>query len=195
LRVERGYVRPEDEPAVTESEPQSDTREVNAAVQPASADSVEAVDGDSLDQEESEDDGIKPIPDRLLTEFKAYQTLALRDALGQNPDLSFLVALHALCLKLFYVEIDAKSIVLGSQAPGLNDSAIAKAIDDRHRRWSKQLPQESDELWDALLKFDVDSRHALFAHCVGLSINAVHESWNRRPRALAHADRVAETDA
>src|SRR5262249_19326089 len=28
--------------------------------------------------------------------------------------------------------------------------------------------------------------------CVALSINAVHESWNRRPRALAHADRIAE---
>src|SRR5262249_44965608 len=34
--------------------------------------------------------------------------------------------------------------------------------------------------------------HVLFAHCVGLSVNAVHESWNRRPRALVQADRVAE---
>ena len=25
-----------------------------------------------------------------------------------------------------------------------------------------------------------------------MSVNAVHEPWNRRPRALAHADRVAE---
>src|SRR5262249_52267159 len=118
---------------------------------------------------------------------------------GQNPDLSFLVALHALSLKLFYrytsdscLEIDAKSVVLASQTPGLNDSAIAKTIDNRHRKWSKQLPEGSDELWDALLEFDVDSRHALFAHCGGLSVNAVYESWNHRPRALAHADRVAE---
>src|SRR5262249_37624234 len=35
-------------------------------------------------------------------------------------------------------------------------------------------------------------RGALFAHCVALSINAVYEPWNRRPRALAHADRIAE---
>jgi ParB family transcriptional regulator, chromosome partitioning protein len=27
---------------------------------------------------------------------------------------------------------------------------------------------------------------------VALSINAVHETWNRRPRALAHADLIAE---
>ena len=32
----------------------------------------------------------------------------------------------------------------------------------------------------------------LFAHCVGLSVNAVCEAWNRRPRALAHADRLAQ---
>ena len=38
--------------------------------------------------------------------------------------------------------------------------------------------------------FDGDSRQALFAHCVGLSVNATFEAYNRKPRALAHA-RVA----
>src|SRR5207245_6294328 len=33
---------------------------------------------------------------------------------------------------------------------------------------------------------------ALVADCGAVSINAVHESWNRRPRALAHADCIAE---
>ena len=195
LRVERGYVRPEDEPAVPESEPETDA----GAVDPAAVEGVEPEVSSPADQEEPEDEGVKPIPDRLLTELTAYRTLALRDALAQNPDVAFLAALHALCLKLFYrytsetcLEIDVKSVVFGSQAPGLNDSAIAKAVDDRHRRWSEQLPQESGELWDALLAFDGDSRQALFAHCVAFSVNAVHESWNRRPRALAHADRIAE---
>jgi ParB family chromosome partitioning protein len=112
---------------------------------------------------------------------------------------AFLAALHALCLKLFYrytpescLDIDAKSVVFGSQAPGLNDTGIAKAVDDRHRQWSEQLPRESADLWDALTAFDPDSRDALFAHCVALSLNAVYEPWNRRPRALAHADRIAE---
>jgi ParB family transcriptional regulator, chromosome partitioning protein len=112
---------------------------------------------------------------------------------------AFLAALHTLCLKLFYryashscVEIEVKSVVFGNQAPGLNDTAIAKAVDERHRKWSEQLPREPSDLWSALLRFDTDSRHALFAHCVALSVNAVHESWNRRPHALAHADRLAE---
>lgn len=37
-----------------------------------------------------------------------------------------------------------------------------------------------------------DSRMALFAHCVALTVNAVKLPWERRPRALATADRLAE---
>ena len=115
--------------------------------------------GDASDQaEEEEDDGLKPIPDRLMTELTAYRTLALRDALGENPDVAFLAALHALCLKLFYryasdtcLDIEAKSVVFGAQAPGLNDTALAKAVDERHRKWAEQLPTEPADLWDALI--------------------------------------------
>jgi ParB family chromosome partitioning protein len=198
LRVERGYVRPEDEPAVSEPEPVANPE--SDIVDTASAEGAETGGSGPANSEAlEEDEGPKPIPDRLMTELTAYRTLALRDALAQKPGVAFLAALHVLCLKLFYryatescLEIEAKSIVFGSQAPGLNDTAIAKAVDDRHRRWSEQLPQEPGELWEALVAFDADSRDALFAHCVALSVNAVHESWNRRPRALAHADRIAE---
>jgi ParB family transcriptional regulator, chromosome partitioning protein len=199
LRVERGYVRLEDELAVPESEPDTDATEAGA-VDAAVVEDVEPEVNSPADQEEPEEDGgLRPIPDRLLTELTAYRTLALRDALAQNPHVAFLAALHVLCLKLFYrytsescVEIDVKSVLFGSQAPGLNDTGIAKAVDDRHRCWSEQLPQESGDVWDVLLAFDTDSRQVLFAHCVALSINGVHESWDRRPRALAHADRIAE---
>ena len=200
LRVERGYVRPEDEPALPQAEPATGPETSSAAAPSALPDTDEVRAGMSVAQEQpEEEEGIKPIPDRLMTELTAYRTLALRDALAQDPDVAFLAALHALCLKLFYrytpescLEIDVKSVVFGSQAPGLNDTAIAKAVDDRHRRWSEQLPRESADLWDALAVFDPDSRDALFAHCVALSINAVFEPWNRRPRGLAHADRIAE---
>jgi ParB family chromosome partitioning protein len=199
LRVERGYVRPEDEPAVPESDLESHATEAGTVDVAAVEEEQPEVNSPAAQEEPEEDEGLKPIPDRLMTELTAYRTLALRDALAQNSDVAFLAALHALCLKLFYrytsdscLEIDVKSVVFGSQAPGLNDTAIAKAVDDRHRRWSEQLPREPADLWDALLACDADSRHALLAHCVGLSVNGVHESWNRRPRALAHADRVAE---
>lgn len=197
MRVERGYVRPEDEPAV--SKEQSDTDIVDELAESSDADCASDTSGPSESAEEPEDDGLKPLPDRLMTELTAHRTLALRHALGEHPDTAFVAALHVLCLKLFYryglescLEIEAKSVVFGAQAPGLNDTAIAKAVDDRHLAWSTKLPQEPGELWDALLGFDHDSRYALFAHCVALTVNATYEPWNRRPRALAHADRVAE---
>jgi len=201
LRVERAYVRPEDEPAVPR---QSDSTPEQAEAIAADATTDEVVgtikagSAEAPDEPE-QDDGIKPIPDRLMTELTAYRTLALRDALARDPDVAHLAALHVFCLRLFYryalescVEVEVKSYVFGSQAPGLNDTAIAKAVDERHRRWSEQLPREPGDLWDALLAFDADSRDALFAHCVAMSVNAVHEPWNGRPRALVHADRIAD---
>ena len=203
LRVERGYVRPEDEPAVAERETATDTEA--DTVEGASVEEAAGQGGSPVIQdqsEEQEDDGLKPIPDRLMTELTAFRTLALRDVLAQNPDVAFLAALHALCLKLFYryasdtcLEIEAKSVVFGTQAPGLNDTALAKAVDERHRKWAEQLPSEPADLWDVLVAFDADSRQTLFAHCVALTVNAVHESWSRRPRALTHADRVASAVA
>ncbi len=47
-------------------------------------------------------------------------------------------------------------------------------------------------MWDALAAFDIYRQRALFAHCVSLSVNAVYESYNRKPRAMAHAARLAQ---
>ena len=150
--------------------------------------------------EPEEEDGIKPLSDRLLTELTAYRTLALREALGNEPGIAYLALLHALCLRLFYrygaescLEIEAKSVMFGAQAPGLADTPLAERVDARHQTWAAQLPEDTSELWDVLAAFDSDSREALFAHCVALTLNATHESYNRRPRALAHAGRLAET--
>jgi len=199
LRVDRGYVRPEDELPVepeeeagTEGDPAYAAAEVEGNEAAIFAGSAPAV-------EPEEEEGLRPIPDRLLTELTANRTLALRHALGERPDIAFLAALHALALGVFYtyrsdtcLELDLKSVQFGSQAPGLNDTALARSLDERQQSWRSALPKESGELWDALETFDANSRDALFAHCVSLSVNAVHEAWNRRPRAFAHADQLAQ---
>jgi ParB family chromosome partitioning protein len=201
LRIERGFVRPEDEVPVTPVKQPDREPEAEAASLPTRTpvDPTITAEPETTPAEPEEDEGLKPLPDRLLTELTAHRTLALRHALGDAPDIALLAALHALCLKLFYryggdscLEIDAKSIVFGNQAPGLNDTTLAKAVDERHRAWSAQLPRDTDDLWDTLCGFDETGRRALFAHCVGLTVNAMHEAWNRRPRALAHADRIAQ---
>jgi len=113
---------------------------------------------------------------------------------------ALLATLHALVLKLFYryafdtcLEIDAKSPAFAAQAPGLAESPSALAVESRHQAWAGQLPKEPAELWDALAGFDSDSRDALFAHCIALTVNAVVDPYNRRPRAIAHADRIAQS--
>jgi ParB family transcriptional regulator, chromosome partitioning protein len=200
LRVERGFVRPEDEAPV-----ESD---ISTAVEPDPSRAIPArveTDGEAVSPnravpaESDEDDGLKPIPDRLMTELTAYRTLALRQGLGDQPDVAFLAALHALCIKVFYryavascLELDLKSVGFGTQALGLNDTALAAGIERRHQAWIDALPKEPAELWDALIAFDRDSREALFAHCVSLSVNAVFDPYARRPRALVHADRLSD---
>ncbi|NDV87410.1 ParB N-terminal domain-containing protein [Aurantimonas aggregata] len=201
LRIERGYVRPEDElPIAPEADGETDpTDEAAIATQAKDDEASAAAGGEPPADEPEEDDGIKPIPDRLMTELTAHRTLALRHALGENPDIAFVAALHALCLQVFYryaqdtcLELDVKSAGFGAQAPGLADSALAVAFDARHQAWLSSLPKEPAYLWDGLMSFDTDSRQALFAHCVSLSVNAIYEAHNRKPRALAHADRLAQ---
>ncbi|AEQ53606.1 ParB/RepB/Spo0J family partition protein [Pelagibacterium halotolerans] len=196
LRVERGYVRPEDEPPV-ETNGQDEVDGIDAS---ADEEVDHATTADSGGETEEEDDGLKPLSDRLVMELTAHRTLALRDALANDPQTAFLAALHAMTLRLFYhypldscVEITPHSSSLGAQASGLADTAYALNIDARTERWLAALPKAPEDLWDALVGFDSDSREALFAHCVAMTVNAVHEPYNRRPRALAHADVLAAT--
>lgn len=197
LRVERGYVRPEDELPVEHDDAANKETSRTAAASHDAGD-VDIV-ADELIAEPEEDEGLSPISDRLMTELTSYRTLGLRQALGERPDVAFLAALHVLTLKTFYnygsdscLELDLKSVGFGTQAPGLNDSATADAIRARHESWAKALPKESADLWQALQEWDGDSRASLFAHVISLSVNTVHEAWNRRSRAFAHADRLAQ---
>ncbi len=197
LRVERGYVRAEDELPV-EPEPDAEEDAGNGAGPEQANDNGSTGHDDAATAEPEEDEGLKPIPDRLVSELTAHRTLALRHALGARPEIAFLAALHALCLRAFYryaqdscLELDLKSVGFAAQAPGLADSALAVAYDACHAEWAQALPKETVDLWDALAGFDGDTRHALFAHCVSLSVNAIFEPYNRRPKALAFADRLA----
>jgi len=197
LRIERGYVRPEDEPVAETDETSVDADSPGG--DDASTDAVDDAVAESAD-EEDEDDGLKPLSDRLVAELTAHRTLALRDALAQDPQVAYLAALHAMVLRLFYryaldscAEIDPRSAAFGAQAPGLGDTSYALAIDTRTEAWAKNLPKAPEELWSALTEWDSDSREALFAHCVAMCVNAVHDPHYRRPRQIAHAGVLAST--
>ena len=191
LSVDRGYVRPEDEaPVVVDAEAESiaggetaDGEEAEVSVRRA----VITVGGAPVEPEDDDDDAIKPLPDRLIAELTAHRTLALRNALADNPAVAFAAVLHNFVLATFYrfatsngcLEIAIRSPTLPPQAPGLNDSASAKAIDARHDAWKVRLPKEEGDLWDTLLAFDAAEQSSLFAHCASFGVNALYEPANR----------------
>ena len=196
LVVERGFVRGEDEAPVIEPDGGDGS---SAAAAGEDAEPPTLGEPQARPSEAEEEDGMRPLPDRLVAELTAFRTVALRQTLGANPEMAFLAALHALCLPVFYVysldsclELSIKTVGFSAQTPELKDSAAARTIEERHAAWSASLPETPEELWDALTAFDSDSRQALFAHCIGQGVNAVVEGYSRRPRAIVHADKLAQ---
>ena len=197
LKVERGFVRPEDEEPA--GAPAGGAPRGSAGVPKPEGDSaVNNPDGNAADQDETEVSS--KLSDRLMSDLTAHRTLALRVALANDPEAAFLAATHALALKSFYasgrfdgcIEIEIKSAPLGGYATGLADSATARALNEAQGRWQLRLPKKSDDLWDWLVKADRESTAGLFAFCVGQSVNALELAHERRSKALDHADRLAE---
>ena len=203
MKIERGYVRPEDEaPVAGDGDGDDDAGQVTGDASPPRADGVHFAHGqapaDEAENEAEEEDGLKPLSDRLVMELTAHRTLALRDALANDPDIAFIAVLHGLVLQTFYryatdscLEITLKSSGFSVQGPDLKECPSAKAIEDRQTNWEKQLPDEPELLWEFLCDFDHDSRMALFAHCAALTVNALHEPWNKSAGRRHHADQLA----
>ena len=175
LCIERGFVRKQDD--TDERMHVVTVTGDNADLEPRAANFNGASDVSQVT--EDEDGDATALPDRLMIELTAYHSLALRDALANNPGTAFLAMLHALTLRLFYhyttdtcLQVEAKD-TLTSPFPGLADFAASTAIAARHRAWEEALPEKPEDLWEALQKLDTGNREALFAHCAGLTINAV----------------------
>jgi ParB family chromosome partitioning protein len=196
-RIERGFVRPEDEATEPEAEAEGEAGynvtedgEIVADAQPGS-------DAETVEDEDTDES--KPLSDLLIRDLTAHRTLGLRLALGDNPGMAMIAVTHALTAQTFYrghdegtcLDIRPNSTPLGGHADGIEDTEAGKALADRDAAWAARLPQDTGELWGFVVGLDQDSRMALFAHCAALTVFAVKQPWDRRPRALATADRLA----
>ncbi|WP_420967119.1 ParB/RepB/Spo0J family partition protein [Bradyrhizobium sp. B120] len=188
-RIERGFVRRDDEKLLNAE--QADGSPVT--------DSAARVEGASTGDEgmESEGNGGKSLSDVLARDLTAHRTLGLRLALGEQPHVALLAAVHALVARTFYrqevscLDIRPVAASLAAHAEGIDDIDAARALADRHGRWASQLPHAPSDLWCFIAELDHDSRMALFAHCVALTVFAVRAPWEQRPLAWATADTVA----
>ncbi|WP_119258534.1 ParB/RepB/Spo0J family partition protein [Shinella zoogloeoides] len=202
LRIERGFVRPEDEPVVEAqdgdgAEQDGDDGDNTAAA----AGGGVTINGKPVGIEEpDEDDGkIRPLSERLIEDLTAARTLALRNALANEPMVAFIAVLHLLVLNTFYhfrttscLEISVQHTV-STKTQSLSDTVWAKEIEQRQEAWGHDLPGDADAVWAYLIALDHDSRMALFAHCASMSLNATIQQWNRRTRENQHAVQLAQT--
>ncbi len=205
LKIERGFVRPEDEPVPEPNggdadEGDSDGEGETDTAAPSAYGGI-SVNGKPVGVEEpEEDDGkVRPLSDRVIEDLTAARTVALRNALANDPVMAFIAALHVAVLKIFYrygadscLEITLQHTAF-SQTPGLGDTVWAKEIEQRQESWGYDLPGNADEVWDYLVALDEASRMALFAHCVSLSVNTTVQAWNRRTKETAHARQLARS--
>lgn len=185
--VERGYVRPEDEP-VSASDPDAssnndrdDASESGGAAKP-DATSLRPIDPGSDDEGSIDGEASKPLPDRLVAELTAWRTLALQDAFARSPTTAFATVLHAMVLGTYYhssrdscLQLSLNKVSFGLSPTDLRDSPPAKAIAERYTAWADRLPDDEEELWEALLSLDATDQAALFAHCASLAVNAQQE--------------------
>ncbi|MDX8433279.1 ParB/Srx family N-terminal domain-containing protein [Mesorhizobium abyssinicae] len=194
-RIERGFVRAEDDRPETEVQQAGDGYTINGDGEIIEDGIGPDRDGDSDDEAE---DGGKPLSDLLVRDLTAYRTLGLRLALGEQPDMALIAVTHTLAAQAFYeaaeahcLEIRPTSTYLAGHADGIEDTAAAKALADRHAGWAADMPGDVADLWGFIAALDHASVMALFAHCASLTVNAVKQPWERKPRTHQTADRLA----
>lgn len=198
VRIERGFIRAEDEKPKPETEHASGGSETTDA-EAGEGRTTEDGDGEADQSSADEEDNDSPLSDILVRDLTAHRTLGLRLNLSEQPDVAIVTVIHALAAQIFYLGAEAHVVgiqpvntVLASHADGIEDTPAGKEWADRHANWARQMPRDVTNLWTFVIELDHDSRMALLAHCVALTVNAVKLPWERKPRAMATAERLAE---
>ncbi len=188
VRLERGFVRPEDEKQAEPTTPDEGESGTEQS-QGSAADAARTREGDDR----------RPLSDLLVRDLTAHRTAGLRVALGEHPEVALIAVTHALAAQVYYhgqgscLTIRADQPSLTSHAEGIEDMPPAKTLSDRHANWARQLPEDVNDLWAFVVALGADSRMALLAHCAASTVNAVSVAWATAPCAGANADAIAHT--
>ncbi|EYR84090.1 ParB-like domain-containing protein [Shinella sp. DD12] len=154
------------------------------------------------EREEEAGDAGKPLPGSLIRDLTAHRTLGLHLALGEQLDMSLIAVIHTLAAQTFYrggstahcLEITPTSNYLAAHADGIENTAAAKMLHDRHTGWAVDMQRDVAvvDLWGFVAGLDHASLMALLAHCASLTVNAVKLPWETsKRRAHETADKLA----
>ena len=195
VRIERGFVRLEDE-ALAFPQTESDADDTGEVVAPEPE--IEEDGDETIEPAEEDEEPGKPISDSLTRDLSAHRTLALRVALAEQPDMALIALTHTMAAQLFYsyaeagcLEVRPTVTPLGSHAEGIEDTSLAARASAAHEAWAERMPREVADLWAFVTALGGNDRLALLAHCAASTINALRLPWDRKPRSLQTADRLA----
>lgn len=112
VRIERGFMRAEDEAPEPEAETIEDGETVIDGVRVSGDGEIldsDGEDGEGDDRPEAEPereeeagDAGKPLPGSLIRDLTAHRTLGLHLAPGEQPDMSLIAVIHTLAAQTFY---------------------------------------------------------------------------------------------
>ena len=193
-RFERGLVRPEDVVSNRAFDPEAPDIEGEDDGTGTGGDA-----GREGRREETEPDEGPGLSDRLLIDLTAHKTMGLRDAVQADAAAALATVVHALALQVFYpgygmwTPLQLRLTVNGLDrlAPGVEDGPAGRRVRDRCEAWGARLPEREDALWEVLAPMRRADLLDLMACCVGVGLYAVRDPHDRRPGALALAERLA----
>jgi ParB family chromosome partitioning protein len=163
LRIERGFVRPEDQRT------EAGTAEERGAEGEISA---------HVDAETSRTPATRPtagtsLPASLERALEAQRTAALQATIIQQPELALRVLLHSLVAAAFYdravdtvVHFHGSPPNLIAACPSIGDSAVRQKTDAIEQEWRHRLPSDPHALWPWLADQDITSLMNLLAVCL-----------------------------
>src|SRR3546814_20767996 len=96
------------------------------------------------DTDDDDEQIIKPLPDRLVSELTAHRPLALQDAFAASPSTAFAAVLHSMVLSTFYhgrtescLGVSVQRTRFPHPAPGMRALHPPRSV-QRKRVWSRQ---------------------------------------------------------
>ena len=208
LTVERGFVRPEDEP---QPEPAiEDPAEAATHMQDEAGDedgiTGEVPDGNgpvaaTIAPTPAPEDKAPALPADLDAELSAHRTAALRAEIMRQPDLALRVLVHGLATTAFYGPYMATVARVGyahGMAHGIGGveagSPARQAITAAEDEQRAKLPNDQAALWGWLQSQDVPVLHALIAVCVGRVSDAGGGDWTDARHTAAQVAQAAGLD-
>lgn len=198
LRIERGYVRSEDEAKPEPVTPGEDSDEADGTDEVGTGETPKGDTVTPIRGAAEPEDKAPALSATLLAELEAHRTAGLQTAIAGQSELAVRVLLHALATDAFYqrhgetvASFHSYPPALASACPSIADSPARQAMTAVEDGWRTRLPQEHGALWGWLQDQDATALLGLLAVCVARTANAGGRTWTGAEGSRCIAAQVA----